>query len=96
MIPENKLEETFPYTLYHLKDFSNPYRLVRSSHGGGILVYIRDKIPSNLSKFTKSLKTTKVSLLNQNCLRKTNGCLVIPIIQIKVTKNNAYLISARA
>ena len=64
MILENKLEETFPYALYHLKDFSNPYRLGRSSYGVGILVYIRDKIPSNLSKFTKRLKTTKVSLLN--------------------------------
>ena len=28
MISETKLEDTFPYALCHLKDFSNPYRLV--------------------------------------------------------------------
>ena len=27
MISETKLDNTFPYALYHLKDFSNPYRL---------------------------------------------------------------------
>ena len=46
MISETKLDE---------KDFLNPYRLDRNSHGGGILVYVRDNIPSNL---------VKVSLLN--------------------------------
>ena len=48
MISEIKLDATFPCALYHLKDFSNPYRLDRNSHGGGILVYVRDNIPSNL------------------------------------------------
>ena len=50
MISKNKLDDTFPYASYHLKDFSNPYRLDRTSHGGGILVYVRDNIPSNLVK----------------------------------------------
>ena len=27
MISETKLDNTFPYALYHLKDFLNPYRL---------------------------------------------------------------------
>ena len=47
MISETKFEDTFPHSLYHLKDFSNPYRLDRNSHGGGILVYVRENIPSN-------------------------------------------------
>ena len=47
MISETKFEDTFPHSLYHLKDFSNPYRLDRNSYGGGILVYIRENIPSN-------------------------------------------------
>ena len=50
MISETKLDNTFPYALYHLKDFSNPYRLDRNCHGGGILVYVRDNIPSTLVK----------------------------------------------
>ena len=33
MISETKLDDTFPNALYHLNDFSNPYRLDRNSHG---------------------------------------------------------------
>ena len=50
MISETKLDDTFPHALYHLKNFSNPYRLDRNSHGGGILAYVRDNIPSYLVK----------------------------------------------
>ena len=50
MISETKLGDTFPYVLYHLKGFSNPYRLDRNSQGGRILVYVRNNIPSNLVK----------------------------------------------
>ena len=56
MISETKLDDTFPHALYHLKDFSNPYRLDRNSHGGGILVYVRDNIPSNLVKLDQKLE----------------------------------------
>ena len=42
MISANKLDGTFTHDLYHLKDISNPYRLDRNSHGGGILVYVRE------------------------------------------------------
>ena len=64
MISETKRDDTFPHTLYHLKDFSNPYRLDRNSHGGGILVFVRDNISSNLVTLDQSLKTLKFSLLN--------------------------------
>ena len=56
MISEIKLDDTFPHALYHLKDFSNPYRLDRNSHGGGILVYVRDNIPSNLVKLDQKFQ----------------------------------------
>ena len=56
MISGTKLDDTFPHVLYHLKDFSNPYRLDRNSHGGGILVYVRDNIPSNLVKLFQKLE----------------------------------------
>ena len=62
MISETKLDDTFLHALYHLKRFS--IRLDRNSHGGGILVFVRNSIPSNLVKLDQSLKTLKVSLLN--------------------------------
>ena len=67
MISETKLDNTFLYALlYHLQDFSNPYRLDRNCHGGGILVYVRDNIPSNLVKLDQNFDNfdLKVSLLN--------------------------------
>ena len=56
MISETKLDDTFPLALYHLKDFSNPYILDRNSHGGRILVYLRDNIPSNLVKLDQKFQ----------------------------------------
>ena len=56
MISETKLDDTFLHALYHLKDFSNPYRLDRNSHGGGILVYVRDNIRSNLVKLDQKFE----------------------------------------
>ena len=50
IISETKLDSIFPHGLYHIKDFSNPYRLDTNSYGGKILVYMRDDIPSNLLK----------------------------------------------
>ena len=96
MISETKLDHTCPHALYHLKNFSNPSRLDRNSHGSGILVYIRDNIPCNLVKFDQKFENLKVSLLNWNCRRKTNGWLVIPIIHRKATQNNTYAISVKA
>ena len=54
MISETKLDNTFPYALYHLRDFSNPCRLDRTCHGGGSLVNVRDNIPSNLVKLDQN------------------------------------------
>ena len=97
MISETKLDNTFPQALYHLKDFSNPYRLDRNPNGGGILVYVRDNIPSNLVKLDQKLENFEGFFVElELSKKKTNGCLVIPIIHIKVTENNTYLISVRA
>ena len=63
MIAETKLEDTFQYSLYHLKDFSNPYRLDRNSYGGRILVYVRDNIPSNLVKLDQKFENFEGSFI---------------------------------
>ena len=64
MISESKLDDTFPHALYHLKNFSSPYGLDINFHGGGILVYVRDNIPSNLVSLDQNLENLKNSLLN--------------------------------
>ena len=56
MISETKLDDTFPHALYHLQESSNPYRLNRNSHDGGILVYARDNVLSNLVKLDQNFE----------------------------------------
>ena len=51
---ETKLDSSFPRTQFNIHDFGEPYRFDRNGKGGGILLYIRDDIPSKLieSKMT--------------------------------------------
>ena len=46
MISETKIDDTFPDCQFLIKGFSVPQRLDRTAKGGGILVYIREDIPT--------------------------------------------------
>ena len=48
MVTETKIDETFPTTQFIIPGFTSPYRFDRTKDGGGILVYIREDIPSKL------------------------------------------------
>ena len=48
MISETKLDESFPTSQFFMNGFSNPHSLDRNCNGGGILLYIREDIPSKL------------------------------------------------
>ena len=45
---ETKIENTFPTDQFHIPGFSNPYRLDKTSNGGGLLLYKREDIPSKM------------------------------------------------
>ena len=47
MISETKIDDTFPVGQFCIEGFCTP-RLDRNSKGGGILLYVREDIPSNL------------------------------------------------
>ena len=61
LIPETKIDESFPLAQFLLNGFSRPYRLDHCANGGGILLYVRDDISScslteyNLQDNTKCL-----------------------------------------
>ena len=40
------LNDTFPEGQFHINGFSRPYRLDRTDKGGGIILLIREHIPS--------------------------------------------------
>ena len=48
MISETKLDSSFPNGQFQIHGYSEPYRFDRNANGGGILVFIREDIPSKL------------------------------------------------
>ena len=45
---ETNLDSYFPKAQYVVEGFTEPYRLYRNRNGGGIMIYIRDDIPSKI------------------------------------------------
>ena len=48
LIPETKSDDSFSVGNFLMDGFSSPYRVDRDTMGGGILLYVREDIPSNL------------------------------------------------
>ena len=56
LITETKIDSSFPEGQFEIDGFTTPYRVDRDCHGGGILLYIRQDIPS---KFLINLKISE-------------------------------------
>ena len=50
LLSETKLDDSFPSAQFMLKNFGIPYRFDRNSNGGGLLLYVREDIPSKFLK----------------------------------------------
>ena len=48
LITETKIDSSFPEAQFEIDGFTTPYRVDRDCRGGGILLYIRQDIPSKL------------------------------------------------
>ena len=48
LISETKLDNTFPLNQFILEGFTPPYRLDRTTHGGGLMLFVREDIPYKL------------------------------------------------
>ena len=48
VITETKLAETYPNSQFHIDGYSMPYRLDCIRNGGGIIIYVREDIPSKI------------------------------------------------
>ena len=48
MISETKTDPSFPVGQFLLNGYRTPFRLDLNAHGGGILLYVREDIPSKL------------------------------------------------
>ena len=69
-IQESKLDASFPPQQFVIEGYTEPYRLDRNRDGGGVLIYVREDIPSKL--LTKHTFTKHVEgLFVEVNLRKT-------------------------
>ena len=50
IITETKLDDTFPVSQFRANGFSKPHRLDRNRNKGGVIIYVREDIPSNSHK----------------------------------------------
>ena len=70
VIGETKLDDTFPDNQFVISGFKKPYRLDRNRHGGGVMLYVREDIPSKIltkQKFSKNIEAIFVEInLNSN------------------------------
>ena len=69
-IQETKLDASFPSGQFFIDGYSEPYRLDRNRNGGGVMIYVREDIPSKLLNkhtFTKAIE----GLFIEINLRKT-------------------------
>ena len=48
LISETKIDSTSPTSQFKIPGYSSPYRLDRTTHGGGLLLYVREDIPSKV------------------------------------------------
>ena len=85
MISKTKIDDSSPLTQFLIEGFTTPYRLDRNGSGGGILVYIREDIPSKLIPTDFSNREGFFLELN---VRKRNGfCLVLTILTATLVKH---------
>ena len=48
VVCETKLDETFPYSQFHMDGGFLPYKLDENCNGGGVMVFVKEDIPSKL------------------------------------------------
>ena len=70
MVLETKLDDSFPTNQFIISGYTKPYRINRNKFGGGVMIYVKENIPSkelNKHNFTKTIE----GLFLEINLRKT-------------------------
>ena len=50
MLSETKFDLSFPQLQFYIREYSNPYWIDRDRNEGGILLFLREGLPSKLVK----------------------------------------------
>ena len=85
MISETRLDDSFPLGQFLIDGFPSPFRFVRNKSGGGILLYVREDIPTKILNHDFHFFLFSI---------KRNGLLIVHIILIRITSNIIWKQSA--
>ena len=66
MITETKLDGTFPLGQFYVDGFTMPYRLDRNRNDGGVIIYVREDIPSKILEKYKLPQDVKGMIVELN------------------------------
>ena len=66
VISETKIDESFPLNQFMIDGCSLPFREDRNSHGGGLLIYVREDIPCKRLKTNNTPDDIKGIFLELN------------------------------
>ena len=92
LITETKVDDSFPVTQFLIHGFGTPYRIDRNSNGGGIILYIREAIPSILLTDLFLLEKIEGMFVEIN-INKVKWLISCSYNPQKVTiKNHLYII----
>ena len=80
ILTETKLDETFLTSQFLMDDFSKPYRFDRNKYGGGVMINIRDTIPSKILEKHSCPNNIECLFIELN-FRKCSGYFVERIIR---------------
>ena len=75
VITETKLDHTFPENQFLIPGYKKPYRKDRNRNGGGVMVYVREDIPSDILLKHKIQENIEAIFVEIN-LRKNKLLLV--------------------
>ena len=89
MLSGTKLDSTFPYAQFYIEGYFKPYILDRDQNGRGIMLFVREGVPSKLLKVKFSLENKENVLIKLN-LRKRKS-LIICIYNPHKTTISSYL-----
>ena len=93
IITETKLDDSFPTEQFTISGYSKPYRLDRNRNGGGVIIYIREDIPSKQINNFKIHDDIENIFIEVNLYKtKLNGLCVVAIIHLIKMINTSSII----
>ena len=82
IVTETKLDDSFPKAQFCIDGFSIPYRLDRNRNGGGLMIYVRDDIPSKMLTKHNHPEDIEAVFIELNFHLSQVGLLLLPILPV--------------